>query len=162
MFPYEFCEIFKNSFFYRTPLVPAYESLTKLAENNCEENHFSVEFFSKISQKLFISLSCNVSKNNSFTGFLQFLPFLNMSEAYLEPSQTSRWSLLRKQLTAPGVYSERRRTSKMELFVYIVNGLNSGRLHFFSQKASSQMFNSVLNTPLGLLTIFTINCILNL
>ena len=29
---------------------------------------------------------------------------LNMSEAYLELSQTSRWSLLQKYLIVPGVY----------------------------------------------------------
>ena len=46
----------------------------KLAENNCEENHFSVEFFTEISYKLFLSLGCSVSKNNYFTGF-KFLPF---------------------------------------------------------------------------------------
>ena len=53
----------------------ASEFLTKLAENNCEENRFSVEFFSEVSEKLFFSLSCNVSKNDSFTGFSQFLSF---------------------------------------------------------------------------------------
>ena len=60
--------------------------LTKLTENNCKENHFSVESFSEISKKLFLSLSCSVSKNNYFTGYSQF--FLNMSEAYVETSQT--------------------------------------------------------------------------
>ena len=50
-------------------------SLTKIAETNCEENHFSVEFFSEISKKLFLSLRCSVSKNNTFTGFLQFFSF---------------------------------------------------------------------------------------
>ena len=49
--------------------------LTKLAENNFEENHFSVEFFSEISQKLFLSLCYSVSRNNYFTDFLQFLSF---------------------------------------------------------------------------------------
>ena len=49
--------------------------LTKLAENNHEENHFSVVFFSEISKKLFLRLCCSVSKNNSFAGFLQFLSF---------------------------------------------------------------------------------------
>ena len=39
----------ENSFLYRTPLMAASGFLTKLAENNCEENHFSVEFFSEIS-----------------------------------------------------------------------------------------------------------------
>ena len=39
----------KTAFFYGTPLVAASEFLTKLAENKCEENHFSEEFFSKIS-----------------------------------------------------------------------------------------------------------------
>ena len=75
MFSCKYCKIVKNSFLYRTPLMAASGFLTKLAENNCEENHFSVEFFSEISQKLFLSLCCSVSKNNSFTGFSQFLSF---------------------------------------------------------------------------------------
>ena len=33
----------------RIPLVAASEFLTKLAESHCEENRFSVEFFSEIS-----------------------------------------------------------------------------------------------------------------
>ena len=49
--------------------------LTKLAESNWEENLFSMEFFSEISEKSFLSLYCSVSKNNSFTGFSQFLTF---------------------------------------------------------------------------------------
>ena len=49
--------------------------LTKLAENNFEENHSLVKFFSEISQKLFLSLCYSVSKNNYFTGFSQFLSF---------------------------------------------------------------------------------------
>ena len=52
--------------------------LTKLAENDCEENHFPVEFFSEISWKLFLSLGCSVPKNNSFTSFLQFLSFFKL------------------------------------------------------------------------------------
>ena len=64
--------------------------LTKLAENNCEENHFSVEFFSEISEKLFVSRSCSVSKNSSLTGFSQFLSFFE------HVRDVSRWSLLQK------------------------------------------------------------------
>ena len=60
MFFCEYCEIFKNSFFYITPMAAASWFLIKLAENNCKENHFSLERF---------------SKTNSFTGFSQFLPF---------------------------------------------------------------------------------------
>ena len=44
MFSCEYCDIFKSSFFYRTPLMAASGFLTKLAENNFEENHFSVVF----------------------------------------------------------------------------------------------------------------------
>ena len=62
----------------------------KLAENNCEENHFSIEFFSEISWKLFLSLSCSVSRNNSLTGFLQFLSF------FKHVRDVSRWNPLRK------------------------------------------------------------------
>ena len=57
------CNVFKDysftdfsqlfSFFkhhlYRTPLVAASQFLTKLAKNNCKEDHFSVEIFSEIS-----------------------------------------------------------------------------------------------------------------
>ena len=49
MYSCEYCNIFENSFLYRTPLMAASGFLTKLAENNCEENHFSVTFFSEIS-----------------------------------------------------------------------------------------------------------------
>ena len=49
--------------------------------------------------------------------FHSFCLSLNMSEMYLEPSQTSRWSLLRKKVMVPGAYSEQNGTSKMELFV---------------------------------------------
>ena len=48
VFSSEYCEIGKNSFLYRTPLMAASGFLTKLAESNCEENHFSVDFFSEI------------------------------------------------------------------------------------------------------------------
>ena len=51
--------------------MPASERLTKLAKNNCEGNHFLVEGLSEISLKSFLSLSCNVSKNDTFTGILQ-------------------------------------------------------------------------------------------
>ena len=44
VFSCKYCEIVKNSFLYRTPLMAASRFLTKLAENNCEENHFSVVF----------------------------------------------------------------------------------------------------------------------
>ena len=49
VFSCEYCEIFKDSFFNRTPLIAASGFLTKPAENKCEENHFSVEFFSEVS-----------------------------------------------------------------------------------------------------------------
>ena len=68
-------QLFKNSFLCRTPLIAASGFLTKLAENNFEENHSSVNFFSEISYKLFLSLCYRVSKNHYFTGFLQFLSF---------------------------------------------------------------------------------------
>ena len=82
---------FKNSFLYRTPLVPASEFLTKLAENNCVENHFSVELFSEISWRYFLSLSCNVSKNDSFTSFSQFCLTLNIKmEPFVKIVSSSR------------------------------------------------------------------------
>ena len=81
MFSSEYWEIFKNNFLYRTPLVAVSEFLTKLAENNCKENHFK-----------YVRA---VSKTHS--------------NIKMEP--------LQKYLTAPEVYSERIRKSKMELFV---------------------------------------------
>ena len=44
-----------------------------------------------------------------------------------------------------GAYSESFQTSKMELFAKIVNG---SKPLTFSQKAPSQMFDRILNTPL--------------
>ena len=41
-------EIFKNSSFYRTPLMAGSGFFIKPAENNYAENHFSVEVFSEI------------------------------------------------------------------------------------------------------------------
>ena len=75
VFSCKYCKIAKNSFLYRTPLMAVSGILTKLAESNWEENLFSMEFFSEISEKSFLSLYCSVSKNNSFTGFSQFLSF---------------------------------------------------------------------------------------
>ena len=49
VFSCEYCEIFKDSFFNRTPLIAASGFLTKPSENKGEENHFSVEFFSEVS-----------------------------------------------------------------------------------------------------------------
>ena len=70
--------------------------ITKLALNRCEENHFSVEFFSETYWKLFLVFAAAFLKTTSLQVFRSFCPSLNMSEVYLEPSQTSRWSLLRK------------------------------------------------------------------
>ena len=47
-FPVNTAQFLRTAIF-RTPLVTASEFLTKLAENKCEENHFSVDFFSEIS-----------------------------------------------------------------------------------------------------------------
>ena len=41
-FPVNIAKFLRTAFF-RTPLVTASEFLTKFPENNCEENHFSVE-----------------------------------------------------------------------------------------------------------------------
>ena len=117
MFSCEYCDIFKSSFFYRTPLMAASGFLTKLAENNCEENHFSVEFFSETSQKLFLVFAAAFLKITPLQVFHSFCLSLNMSEAYLEPSQTSRCSLLRKQLIVPETNSEQSRKSRMEHFL---------------------------------------------
>ena len=40
---------FLRTAFYGKPLMAASGFLKKLAENKCEENHFSLEFFSGIS-----------------------------------------------------------------------------------------------------------------
>ena len=75
VFSSEYFQIFKNISLYKSPLVAASKFLTKLAKNKCKENHFSVEIFSEIFQKSFLSLSCNVFKDYSFTAFSQFLSF---------------------------------------------------------------------------------------
>ena len=113
----KYCKIARSSFLYRTSLMAASGFLTKLAENNCEVNHFSVEFLSEISQKLFLVFAAVFLKITPLQAFCSFCLSLNMSEAYLEPSKTSRWSLMRKQLIVPGMYSEQSGTSKMKLFV---------------------------------------------
>ena len=76
VFSYKYCKIVKNSFLYRTPLMAASGFLTKLAENNFEENHSLIKFFSEISQKLFLSLCYSVSKNNYFKRFFAVFVFL--------------------------------------------------------------------------------------
>ena len=65
-------------------------------------------------------------------------------------------AFLRKQLTIPQVYSERSRTSKMEILEK-----NFFSRSLFTQKALSQIFNSLLNKPLELLTIFAKSSILD-
>ena len=70
-FSCEYCKNFKSSFFYGTHLIAASGFIKKLAENNVEENHFSVE---KLLRNYFLLLAAAFSKNNSFTGF-QFLFF---------------------------------------------------------------------------------------
>ena len=76
MFSSEYCEISKNSFLYRTPLMAASGFLTKLAESNCEENHFSAEFFSEISEKLFLVFAASFLKIIPSQGFFAVLVFL--------------------------------------------------------------------------------------
>ena len=93
-FPVNTAKIFKNSFFYRTPLIAASGFLTKLAKNNCEENHFSVEFFSEIFY--FLTLAPAFLIITPLQVFYSFCLSLNMSETYIEPSQTLRWSLMQK------------------------------------------------------------------
>ena len=117
VFSCKYCKIARSSFLYRTSLMAASGFLTKLAENNCEENHFSVEFFSETSQKLFLVFAAAFLKITPLQVFRSFCLSLNMSEVYLEPSQTSRWSLLQKQLMVPEAYSEQSGRSKMELCV---------------------------------------------
>ena len=47
--------------------------LTKPVQTNFEENHFSVEFFSEISYKLFLSLCCSVSTKTPSQVFAVFV-----------------------------------------------------------------------------------------
>ena len=94
-FPVNIAKFLRTVFFIehlRCLLLGFLQDLLKITE----ENHFSVEFFSEISYKLFHSLSCSVSKYNFLQVFRSFRLSFNMSEAYLELSQTSRWSHLRK------------------------------------------------------------------
>ena len=65
-------------------------------------------------------------------------------------------AFLRKQLTIPWVYSGRSRTSKMEVLIKVFFCRS-----LFTKKAPSQMFDSVLNTLLELLTTFAKSSILD-
>ena len=117
VFSCKYCKIVKNSFLYRTSLMAASGFLTKLAENNCEENHLWVEFFSEISHKLFLSLCCSVSKNNSFTGFSQFLSFFKHVSSVSRTHSNIKMEPIAKIVNGSEAYPEQSRTSKMELFV---------------------------------------------
>ena len=64
------------------------EYLTKLAENHCEENYFSSSFSHKFLRKCFLVLAATFLKITPLQVFGSFCLSLNMSETYLEPSQT--------------------------------------------------------------------------
>ena len=95
-FPVNIAKLLRTAFFIEQLWWLLLNFLQNLL-NITEENHFSVENFLEISQKLFLSNSCSVSKNNYFTFFPSFCFSLNMSESYIEPSQTSRWSSAKKK-----------------------------------------------------------------
>ena len=84
------------------------------------------------------------------------LPNSIQAEAYSDPIKDLRCNFKRKQLTIPQVYSERSRTSKMEISEKIFFSRSP-----FTQKTPSQMFDTILNTPLELLTIFAKSSILD-
>ena len=111
MFSCKYCEIVEHSFLYTIPLMAASRFLTKLAENNFEKNHFSVVFLGN-----YFLVFAAFLKITNLQVFRSFCLSLNMSEMYVEPSQASRWSLLRKSLMVPEAYSEQSGISKMELF----------------------------------------------
>ena len=75
MFSSEYCKSVKNSFFYRAPLVAASEFFKKLVENSWEENHFSLEFSSKISPYYFLVLAAAFLKITPLQVFCDFLSF---------------------------------------------------------------------------------------
>ena len=77
-FPVNIAKILRTAFFIehlRCLLLGFLQDLLKITE----ENHFSVEFFSEISYKLFHSLSCSVSKYNFLQVFHSFRLSFNMS-----------------------------------------------------------------------------------
>ena len=52
MFPFEYCEIFKNSFFYRTPLVASSKmDILETTVNSLEKNFGGTLFDKKVHQK---------------------------------------------------------------------------------------------------------------
>ena len=55
--------------------MPTSRFLTKLAADKCKENHFPVVLFSEISYRLFLSLSCSVSKITPLQVFHSFCLF---------------------------------------------------------------------------------------
>ena len=63
-----------------------------------------MSFSQKFLRNYFLALAAVFLKITPVQVFHSFCLSLNMSEAYLELSQTSRWSLLQKYLTVPGVY----------------------------------------------------------
>ena len=77
---------------YRIPLMAASGFLTKLAENNWRKSFLSRVFL----RNYFLVLAAAFLNIIPLQIFCSFCISLNMSEVYLEPSQTSRWSLLQK------------------------------------------------------------------
>ena len=85
VFPSELCEIFKNTFFYRTPPVVATVSLFDFPAGKCKlkvngrknQPYLYVEWIRKLTIKTIKSLSCRLLISNSF--FIEKL-FWNISQ----------------------------------------------------------------------------------
>ena len=74
-FPVNIANLLRTAFFIGHLWWLLLDFLQNLLKTTLKKKKFSVEFFSEISKKSFLSLCCSVSKNNSFTDFLQFLSF---------------------------------------------------------------------------------------
>ena len=85
---------FKNSIFNRTPLMAATGFITKFPEL-WRKSFLSIAFLRNFLEIISV-LATVFLKITPLQVFHSFCLSLNMSEPYLEPSQTSRWSLLQK------------------------------------------------------------------
>ena len=95
-------------------LLNFFQNLLKITVKKIiSQQNFSQKFF----RNHFLVLAATFLKMTHLQVFHSFCLSLSMSEAYLEPSQISRLSLLLKLLTAPEVYSQWSRISKMEFFL---------------------------------------------
>ena len=98
-----------------------------------------------------------------FANFIQELPNSVQPETYSEPYQRFKMQFLAKIVNSSwGVFRTESNISDEAFWEKDFQPSNISAVHYFTQKATSSMFDSVLNTPLELLTIFGKGSILSL